>query len=251
MNCELAKQYLDAFVDGELEPDVERQLEEHLRSCSVCQNAVWEIREFRSLFRRCAPRFKAPHQLRARVLSITHGSRTKSWLSVRRYGWVGAAAALVLGAIVCFLASAPDHGKELAQAVAVDYTRSGSVAFPVEVASPDFAVLKPWFSTKVGFAPPAIDLGAYGYQLTGGRVGVLGQRQVVALVYRRGNDLLMIYCWPPEQQPVGYSERSVDGCRVYIWANSQCNYVLVERSDDPKIRQFVDSFQDQTAPVSY
>jgi hypothetical protein len=64
---------------------------------------------------------------------------------------------------------------------------------------------------------------------------------------------LIIYCWPPNEEPVGYSERFLDGCCVYIWANSQCNYVLVQKSHDPKIGQFVDSFQDQTGPgpVSY
>jgi anti-sigma factor RsiW len=251
MNCELARLYLDGLVDGELEFEIERQVEEHLRSCLDCQSAFSEMREFRSWFRRGLPRFKAPRQLRARVLSITHRPRAEPWFRVTRYVVLGAAAALGLGAIVCWLALTPDHGKELAQAAAVDYSRSASAASPVEVASPDFKVLKPWFSSKIGFAPPVIELRDYGYLLTGGRVGVLGQRQVVALIYQRASDLLIIYCWPPEQQPVSYSERSVGGSRVYIWANSQCNYVLVERSDDPKIRQFVDSFQDQTSPVSY
>jgi anti-sigma factor RsiW len=253
MNCDLESPNLDAFVDGELESGVERAVQEHLRSCLACQNRVWEIREFRSLFRRRAPRFKAPLQLRARVLSITQRWRAKPSFGVLRYAWIGAAAVLVLGAMVGFLASAPDHGKELAKEAVVDYSQSGSAAPLVELASADFGVLKPWFSNKIGFTPPAIDLRNYGYELTGGRVALLGKRSVVALVYKRGTDILTIYCWPPNQEPVGYSERSADGYCVYIWANSQCNYVLVERSDDPKISQFVDSFQDQSGAgaVSY
>ena len=253
MNCDLESPNLDAFVDGELESGVERAVQEHLRSCLACQNRVWEIREFRSLFRRRAPRFKAPLQLRARVLSITQRWRAKPSFGVLRYAWIGAAAVLVLGAMVGFLASAPDHGKELAKEAVVDYSQSGSAAPLVELASADFGVLKPWFSNKIGFAPPAIDLRNYGYELTGGRVALLGKRSVVALVYKRGTAVLTIYCWPPNQEPVGYSERSADGYCVYIWANSQCNYVLVERSDDPKISQFVDSFQDQSGAgaVSY
>jgi anti-sigma factor RsiW len=122
---------------------------------------------------------------------------------------------------------------------------------PVELASDDFGVLKPWFSNKVGFSPPAIDLREYGYELTGGRVGVLGNRQVVALVYKRGNEILTIYCWPPNQEPVSYSKRSVDGYHVYLWSNSACNYVLVQKTDDPKIDQFVDSFEDQPSGNFY
>jgi anti-sigma factor RsiW len=251
MNCDSASPYLDAFVDGELDPSIESALEEHLRTCPACQSAVWEIREFRSLFRRHAPRFKAPLQLRLRVLGITQRVRARPSVRMLRYAWIAAAAVLLLGALVGFIASAPDHGKELSKEAVVDYSQSGSAGPLVELASADFSVLKPWFSNRVGFAPPAIDLRDYGYELAGGRVALLGKRPVVSLVYKRANDTLIIYCWPPEQEPVGYSQRSVDGYRVYIWANSQCNYVLVERSDDPKISQFVDSFQDQTAPVSY
>jgi anti-sigma factor RsiW len=167
------------------------------------------------------------------------------------YAWIAAAAVLIFVAMVGFLASAPDHDKELSKEAVVDYSRSGATEPLVELASADFNVLKSWFSGKVDFAPPAIDLCGYGYELAGGRVALLGKRRVVSLVYKRPGDTLIIYCWPPNQEPVGYSERSVDGYRVYTWVNSQCNYVLVECTDDPKIRQFVDSFQDQTAPVSY
>lgn len=250
MDCDSASPYLDAFVDGELDPGVERALEEHLRTCSACQSAVWEIREFRSLFRRSAPRFKAPLQLRLRVLSITQRVRAKPSVP-KLYAWIAAAAVLVFGALAVFLVSAPDHGKELSQEAVIDYSRSTTAEPLIELASADFSVLKPWFSDKIGFAPPAIDLRDYGYELVGGRVALLGKHPVVALVYKEANGMLIIYCWPPNQDPVGYSQRSVDDLRVYIWANSQCNYILVERSDDPKIRQFVDSFQDQTAPVSY
>ena len=251
MNCDSTSPYLDAFVDGELDPDVERALEEHLSTCSACQSTVWEIREFRSLFRRRAPRFRAPLELRLRILNITRRVPAKPSVRMLQYAWIAAAAVLVLGAMVAFLASAPDHGKELSKEAVVDYSRSGTAEPLLELASADFNVLKTWFSEKVGFEPPAIDLSDYGYDLAGGRVALLGKRRLVSLVYKRASDTLIIYCWPPNQEPVGYSERSVDGYRVYIWANSQCNYVLVERSDDPGIRQFVDSFQDQTAPVSY
>ena len=250
MDCDSANPYLDAFVDGELDSGVERALEEHLRTCSDCQSAVWEIREFRSLFKVGAPRFKAPLELRLRVLNITQRIRAKPSVP-KPCAWMAAAAVLVLGAMVVFLVSAPDHGKELSKEAVVDYSRSTTAEPVVELASADFGVLKPWFSDKVGFAPPAIDLHEYGYELAGGRVALLGKRPVVALVYKQANGMLIIYCWPPNQDPVSYSQRSVDDLRVYIWANSQCNYILVERSDDPKIRQFVDEFQDQTAPVSY
>jgi anti-sigma factor RsiW len=250
MNCDLATRCLDAFVDGELEPDIESELEEHLRKCQSCQSQTWEIREFRSQFRMQAPRFKAPTQLRANVLATISRAQAKRSSSVLRYAWMGVAAMLIVGLVTGFLLSAPDHGKELSQEAVVDYSEF-SAGSPVELASADFAVLKPWFANKVGFTPPAIDLREYGYELTGGRVGMLGKRQVVALIYKRADKILTIYCWPPNQEPVSYGKHSVDGYRVYTWSNSACNYVLVQRANDPKIEQFVDAFQDQPSGTFY
>ena len=197
MNCDLASQYLDAFVDGELEPGAEGELEEHLRNCLSCQSQTWEIREFRSQFRMHAPRFKAPTQLRAKVLGMIYQAQAKRSMSLLRYVWIGAPAVVVVGLIVGLLSS-PDHGKELSQQAVVDYSGVSSGA-PVELASADLAVLKPWFASKVGFTPPAIDLRQYGYELSGGRVGVLAKRAVVALVYKRADEILTIYCWPPNE----------------------------------------------------
>jgi anti-sigma factor RsiW len=250
MNCDLASQYLDAFVDGELEPGMEDEFEKHLRNCLSCQSQTWEIREFRSQFRMHAPRFKAPTQLRAKVLSMIYQAQAKRTLSLLRYVWIGAPAVVVVGLVAGLLLSSPDHGKELSQQAVVDYSGVSSGS-PVELGSADFAVLKPWFASKVGFTPPAIDLRQYGYELFGGRIGVLAKRQVVALVYKRADEILTIYCWPPNQEPVSYGKRSVEGYRVYTWSNSACNYVLVQRSNDPKIEQFVDSFQDQPSGTFY
>ena len=250
MDCDSANPFLDAFVDGELDPGAERAQEENLHTCSACQSPLSEIREIRSLDRRSAPRFKAPFQKTLRDLNITHRLRARPKVRTM-HALIAAAAVLVLGAMVGFLVSAPDHGKELSKEAVVDYSRSGTAGPLVELASAEFNVLKPWFSDKVGFTPPAIDLHDYGYELAGGRVALLGKRPVVALVYKQANEVLIIYCWSPNQDPVGYSQRSFDGCQVYVWANSQCNYILVAACDDPKIRQFVDSFQDQTTPVSY
>ena len=241
---------MDAFVDGELEPSVESELEEHLRNCLSCQSQTWQIQEFRSQFRMHAPRFKAPAQLRAKVLGTIYRAQAKRARSLVRYVWIGAPVALVIGLAVGLLISAPDHGKQLSRQAVADYSGS-SAAPPVELASGDFGVLKPWFANTVGFTPPAIDLREYGYELIGGRVGVLGKRQVVALVYKRADEILTIYCWPPNVEPVSYGRCSIEGYRVYTWSNSACNYVLVQRSNDPKIEQFVDSFQDQPVGTFY
>ena len=251
MNCELASRYLNAFVDEELDPGVERDLEEHLQSCLTCQCQAWEIREFRSFFRQHAPRFAAPARLRTRVLSITRPVRRLPAFRLLRPASLAAAAVLVLSGFIALLTMTPDQGRLLATQAILDYSKAVSANTPVELASANFKVLRPWFAAKLGFSPPTIDLQGCGYQLAGGRVAVLNQRRVVGLVYQQKNDTLVIYCWPPNEQPVSYSDREIEGCCVYTWSNSACNYLLVGKSLNPKVTEFVNSFQDQPTPTFY
>src|SRR5260370_21129162 len=140
MNCDLASQYLDAFVDGELEPGVEGELEEHLRNCLSYQSQTWEIREFRSQFRMHAPRFKAPTQLRAKVLCMIYQAQAKRSMSLLRYVWIGAPAVVVVGLVVGLLLSSPDHGKGLSQQPVLDYSGVSS-GDPLELPSADVSLL--------------------------------------------------------------------------------------------------------------
>src|SRR5215469_5872451 len=123
MNCDLASRYLDALVDEELQPSVERELEEHLRGCLACRCQAWEIREFRSFFRLHAPSFEAPPQLKARVRQISRRPRANLSFGLVRQAGIGAAAALAVGIFACLLALSPDTGKELCRQAIVDYSR--------------------------------------------------------------------------------------------------------------------------------
>jgi len=50
MNCDDAKGFLDAYLDGELELSQQLELEQHLSGCAECQAVLKERREFRAFF---------------------------------------------------------------------------------------------------------------------------------------------------------------------------------------------------------
>jgi anti-sigma factor RsiW len=154
---------------------------------------------------------------------------------------------LILAASLTILL--PDKGLQLSkQAVAEYNSKDVPNRGELEVASEDSAIVQTWFAEKLGFSPPRINLRSLGYVLQGGRVARIGNRSVVALVYRGEVNQVTIYCWPPALDPVGYAERQIGRHQVYTWGNSACNYILVSERDDPKLNTFVDSSRDPDQP---
>src|ERR1700746_1630571 len=102
MNCDEAEGFLDAYLDGELELSEQLELEQHLSGCLECQAVLKERREFRAFFTAAAPSFKAPPELREKVLAITQEEPALAKPKVRQFPlrrrpWLYAAALLALG----------------------------------------------------------------------------------------------------------------------------------------------------------
>ena len=66
MICDEVRRMLGAYVDNELEPTRQPDLEKHLAGCPSCQAAAEEINNFSSLIRMNIPVYKAPGDLRRR-----------------------------------------------------------------------------------------------------------------------------------------------------------------------------------------
>jgi len=92
------------YVAGELPPDAARALEAHLASCGRCAREAATIRRgqdaLRLLDREPTVRPEAMAALRARLRQAAAERRRPVILSLaRRYGWVAAAAALLVAAV--------------------------------------------------------------------------------------------------------------------------------------------------------
>jgi anti-sigma factor RsiW len=248
MNCEEASRYLEAYLDRGLEAKEHLEVEEHLSRCRTCRSVAQESKDFRSFFVAAAPRYKAPPELRTRIVEAVRPLSPKqthlSFLSLGRR-WVYAAAVVVVSLVLASAFLLPDNGKALCSVAVALHSRSLTDNHLVDVASADRRVVKPWFDSKLDFSPPVIDLPAPGYSLVGGRVDVLKNDPVAVCVYEHKNEIATLFCWPASRHLVLDRAYVIQGYHVCTWSSTKCNYILVSKSSGRTLDEFVDSFRDR------
>ena len=245
MKCEEIHLFLDAYLDGELDSARDLEAEEHLALCPACQSLVEERREFRSFFAANVACDKTPPQLEAKVLAALRRAQAQQKPALSWQPWVYATAAAVLSLFLAVKVLFPDAEKELSRQAVLRHFHSLSGEHLVEVASPNPAVVKPWLTARLDFAPPVVGCLSSGYSLVGGRIDVIQNRSVATLVYKHDQDVVTLFCWPPGKESLSKTDRSFEGYRVYTWSNAQCNYILVSQLSDHAMDEFTDSFRNR------
>jgi anti-sigma factor RsiW len=77
--------------------------------------------------------------------------------------------------------------------------------------------VKQWLTAKLNFAPPVIRLSNPEFQMRGGRIDVIKNRQVATLVYEGSKDMITLFLWPSAGQPLGAGDWSVSGYHAFTW----------------------------------
>jgi anti-sigma factor RsiW len=251
VNCEDVDRLIDAYLDRALELKRQIEIERHLSRCQACQSLARQCEEFRSFFSANAPIYRAPPELRARILAMVPDEKVKPAYRFWREPWVYAAAAVLVTLCVALTILFPDNGKEFSDVAVLNHSRSLASNDLVDVASADPGVVKPWLTAKLDFSPPVVDLPGSGYRLMGGRIAVIRNRPVAAVVYKRKGDVVTLFCWPENRDLVSNGNYLIQGYHVCTWSNAECNYIVVSKLDSHELDQFADLFRDHIQSNPY
>ncbi len=224
MNCEWMMEKVDAFLDGELDAAIGREVERHAAECGPCAARLRSRRALLGVLKKNLVYHRAPAELRERLRGVAGDAEIAEVRAVaggmdgirwRRaaLGWAAIAAVLAMTWGMILVqgrggAGAATHEAQVAQAVLDDSLRSlqgaggaGAQGHLVDVASSEATAVGPWFVGKTAFAPDVRS--PAGYALLGGRMDVVLDRAVAAIVYRQGSGegrVINLFTWPAREK---------------------------------------------------
>ncbi len=205
MTCAELTAALHGYVDKELDPVRSLAIEQHLKACPACQRRLEAAQAVRQVVAGQAAYFEAPRPLYRRVHSAVRAAgRTEVPPARRRWelSWLwprvlAPAAVVALALLVAWpWLTQPSAQSGLPQAIVSAHIRSLMAGHLTDVASSDQHTVKPWFNGKVPFSPPVVDPAAQGFTLVGGRLDVVEEQPVAALVYQRRQHFINLFVWP-------------------------------------------------------
>lgn len=235
MECKEVQRLHGADLDGELDPPNMTSLAAHRSDCADCSRDYAQLAALRRQVHESGTRYVAPAALAQRVRAALPASQPApagvqaparaersrvSW----PWAWInfGAASAAMAAFIITlglYLARPADSTRLDDELVASHY-RALQVDHLTDVASSDQHTVKPWFTGKLDFSPPAYDLASKGYTLIGGRLDYLGGRSVAALAYQHRKHIINVFIWrEPGRTAAGEGARSEHGFHLLGWTD--------------------------------
>jgi anti-sigma factor (TIGR02949 family) len=246
MDCTNAQTLLDGYLDGELDPVRNLEIEDHLHGCAHCSQSYGDRQVIRSALKTDSFYFKAPADLQKRIQrSVRQAAKAEAptrWLS---WSWLRVAAPMAAAALVVLMLvpifGGPSSDELLTQDVVASHIRSLMVNHLADVRSTDEHTVKPWFNGKLDFSPPVDDLAKQGFPLIGGRLDYLNNRPVAALVYQRDKHIINVFVWPSDKtaQTSG-SIKAQQGYNVIRWTRSGMNFWVVSDLERNQLAKFTD-----------
>ena len=198
--CKETKDFLNAYVDGELDSAGSLAVETHIRACASCLTEVENLHALASAIENGSLRFKAPARLKRNVQAAIHAANPEARSSVFYWRWASVLASVVLiiagtWAVTTQWARSSEETL-LVNDIVSSHVRSMMANHVTDISSSDSHTVKPWFSGKLDYSPPTKDLTEQGFRLIGGRLDYLDNRPVAALVYQRSQHVINLFVWP-------------------------------------------------------
>jgi len=254
MTCDEAHQLLHAYVDDELDIATALRMESHLPDCPVCRRELEQAQVIRTAAAQPAVYYPAPAALREQLRRAIRNEAGEMetppnmrisvpwWKRPMAFSGLAAALFLMIGLAVLFLK--PHAPRDQIAELVGSHLRSLEADHLMDVQSTDQHTVKPWFTGKLDFSPPVVDLSAEGYPLIGGRLDYLEQQKVAALIYRRNKHVINLFIWPGETSSEVSSKQGFNLIRFECKGMICC---AVSDLNLGELQQFADLFEGQKA----
>jgi anti-sigma factor RsiW len=244
MACERADTLVHGYFDNELDALRAAEFESHLEQCPECVAALDTLQSLRSTINVAQPYEKMSVSFRKKILADLN-VKTATMMAPPRattnWGWLAMAAAFLLliygGWRVATVNRGDSHEALMASKIVDAHLRSLQPGHLEDVISTDQHTVKPWFDGKVDFAPPVRDFTEQGFPLQGGRLDVIDNRTVAALVYGRRKHVVNVFVWPTFEKDAGPRTGSLQGYQWIDWRKQGMEFYAVSDAAAPDLDQ--------------
>jgi len=251
MECKEVRRLHGADLDGELDPPNTASLAAHRGDCADCSREYAQLAALRAQVRESGTRYTAPAGLAQRVRAALPAPQptlapapARAERPPARWPWAwinfGAAATAMAAFIVTLglVLARPGDSMRLDDELVASHYRALQVDHLTDVASSDQHTVKPWFTGKLDFSPPAYDFAARGYTLIGGRLDYIGGRNVAALAYQHHKHVINVFIWPePGRAAAGEGARSEHGFHLLGWTDDGLAFRAVSDAALPDLAE--------------
>lgn len=228
MNCKSVAKYLDAYVDGELEPGLMLDTDRHLEACISCQALVLVKRKLKSGIAAIGAA-RAPEHLRLKINGLTtRRSRVPAIAGIAALPLAAAASMLlVLGSPF-----APAQTEESLAKVVDDVVARHTHELPMEVTSADPAEAASWFRGKVDFPVLGPSLRLKQASFEGARLSNVREHQAAHMIYNVDGHRVTLMIFNRQSTVLSGGRRvSVKGKEVLLGTRNGFNVAVLLDGD--------------------
>lgn len=218
MNCALVQRYVDAYVDQELDPGTQFEVERHVDVCAECQEQITFARAMKEHVRSAVSSTRAPIDLAARIRGSLDDAEREAQpapliriapMRLRHAIPLAGAAAVLMAASFALSPSAAELAAE-APAVLPKGARDASIQsattipifedvlrvhandLPADVGGTQPQEVTRWFRNKVSFPVRPARFERRDARLLGARLSNVREQQAAALYYDVGGNRVTV-----------------------------------------------------------
>ncbi len=197
MDCEIFKEKLYLFIDGELSGDGSAPMDEHSRSCPGCAALLENEKKADLLIRDGISRTEAPSELRERIFGMLGEPSGLNIISRLRL-LPKPVTVSVMAVLLLVVFSFPLIFRQSPVTPLFAESVSSHVKFtggemPAGISSENPSEIKDWFRGKLDFEVFIPDLSRSGYGLSGAGVCRINGREAAWLAYEKESGYISVF----------------------------------------------------------
>lgn len=206
MPCELWRESMQAYIDGELSPAEANALIDHLRGCPGCSTMALERVQLKRSVASAGKYYEPSARFKAKMMKSFGAPSSQSSSLFWKILIVPAALTLifVLG-LNFYVGRAKAERQQVFSELADLHVATLASANPVDVVSTDRHTVKPWFEGRIPFTFNLPEIQGTDFSLVGGRVTYLSQVPGAHLLYRLRKHEISVFIFPEASAQVSSS----------------------------------------------